>query len=407
MSDSFDFVVNNDPQDENLPLGFRYGWAACGIKPSGKSDVALVVSDVDCTAAGVYTTNQIVAAPVLWCQQRTPSDAIRAVVTNSGNANACTGDQGVRDNEAIAEKVAGSTGCPAEQVLVMSTGIIGQPLPMTKVLAGIDSASKSLKSSADAFHESAHAIRTTDKDSKTVSVSLELDGQTVHIVAMAKGAGMIAPNMATMLCTIMTDGVLSSSVAHKVLADVCNETFNQSSVDGHTSTNDTVLLLANGASKVNLEDHYDAFKAALHAVAESIVKMLVSDGEGADRFMTIKVYGALSDQDAKCIARSIGDSPLVKTAIYGCDPNWGRIVSAAGYADAKIDPSNTSLHLLDVPLYLNGQPVSFDAASLSQKMKDSSEVTIRLVAGKGSGEGSYYASDLSVAYVRFNSEYTT
>ncbi|MEM6692282.1 MAG: bifunctional glutamate N-acetyltransferase/amino-acid acetyltransferase ArgJ [Planctomycetota bacterium] len=407
MSTSPTFRLIQQIEDGDLPKGFSFGSAACGIKPSGKLDVSLVTSQAPCSAAGVFTKNQIVAAPVVWCQDRTPSENIHAVITNSGNANACTGEQGARDNEAMAKQVADKIGCEVDQVLVMSTGVIGKPLPMAKVLSGIDESSSETVSTADAFSSSAHAILTTDQDAKCVAASLSIDGQTVRLAAMAKGAGMIAPNMATMLCVIMTDGLLPPSLARELISSVCDDTFNQASVDGHTSTNDTVLLLSSGQTGIELEHHQDAFKKALHAVAEMIVKMLVADGEGADRFMTIEVQGTQTDNDARIVARSIGDSPLVKTAIYGCDPNWGRIVSAAGYSKATIDPNKTSLYLFDTPLYLNGQPVEFDDAALSQKMKDASEVTIRLNAGEGPGRGKYYASDLSVAYVRFNSEYTT
>ncbi|MCO8124800.1 bifunctional glutamate N-acetyltransferase/amino-acid acetyltransferase ArgJ [Stieleria sp. TO1_6] len=391
-----------------LPSGFQFAGVACGIKPSGKPDLSLIVGDRPLVSAGVYTQNQIVAAPVQWCRARTPSDSIRAVVTNSGNANACTGDQGERDAAEMCRHVADHLSVQADNVLVMSTGVIGQPMPMQRVHAGIDNAAGKLGSGIDDFHAAADAILTTDHARKADCRQIQINGNPVHLAAMAKGAGMIAPNMATMLGVVMTDAVLSPEQAQRILRVAAEESFNRVSVDGHTSTNDTLLLLASGASEVCIDEQNEAaFVSELTKLCVKLARQLVADGEGSTHVIKIQVSGAENDRDADVIARTIGASPLVKTAITGGDPNWGRIVSAAGYADAKIDPKQTSLKLAGTEIYRSGMPLSFDARELSQTMKSSDDVELDLVVGSGPGTAIHWASDLTTDYVRFNSEYTT
>ncbi|MEO1616176.1 MAG: bifunctional glutamate N-acetyltransferase/amino-acid acetyltransferase ArgJ [Planctomycetota bacterium] len=393
---------------EDLPLGFRFSGVACGIKPSGKPDLSLIVCDDPVSAAGVFTQNQIVAAPVLWCRDRTPSSSIRAVVTNSGNANACTGDQGTRDTEAMCDQTATAMGCKADHVLVMSTGIIGHHLPMDRVTSGIENAAGKLGRELQDFHDSADAILTTDIQRKAVVETRSFADKPVRVAAMAKGAGMIAPNMATMLACVTTDATLSPSECKAMLTRIADRSFNRVSVDGHVSTNDTLLMLASGKSQVEFSKSEAAeFEQWLTQICLKLAIELVADGEGAKYVMHVKVDGAASDEAAEQIARAIGASPLVKTAMTGSDPNWGRIVSAAGYAGATVVPEQTSLRLAGVEIYRGGVPTDFDAKQVSQAMQESQIIPIELTVGQGSGKSEHWASDLGVDYVRFNSEYTT
>jgi glutamate N-acetyltransferase/amino-acid N-acetyltransferase len=398
---------NEATSSERLPTGFRFSGVACGIKPSGKPDLSLIVSDSPVVGAGVYTQNQIVAAPVVLSRARTPSTAIRAVVTNSGNANACTGEVGMRDAEEMCRDVAARIGCDPSDVLVMSTGVIGQSLPMDCVRRGIADATANLAEGMDAFASSADAIRTTDKDRKTVCRTIPCGGREISIAAMAKGAGMIAPNMATMLAVILTDAPLSTDTAQAVLSEAADKSFNCVSVDGHTSTNDTLLLLSSGQDESLSDAALETFQRHVNEVSIELAKMLVADGEGATHVMAIRVYGAEDDKSARTIAETVAASPLVKTAITGGDPNWGRIVSAAGYADAKIKPDLVSLRICGQTIYENGAPLPMDEASLSREMKRSEEIAVELSVGDGTGEARFWSSDLTTEYVEFNSLYTT
>ncbi len=396
-------------QSPVVPKGFQFAGVTCGIKASGKPDLALVIGDGPLVAAGVYTTNQIVAAPVLLCRQRTPAASTRAILINSGNANACTGDQGAQDALTMTAQVAARLGCNAEDVLVMSTGIIGRPLPMEKINHGIDLAFANLSADHDGFTRASTAIMTTDAFRKSMQRSLTLDGQTYTVAAMAKGAGMIAPNMATMLAVVVTDAPLEQQDVVDLLRYVANRSFNRVSVDGHMSTNDSLVLLSSGAAGGERlkGSKLLAFREFLCESCIELAKMLVDDGEGATHIMEIRVTGAQNDDDANEIARVIGESPLVKTAITGGDPNWGRIVSAAGYAKRPMQPEVTNLSILGVSLYEKGQPVPFDAKATSQLIRENTTVVMELCVGEGSGTATRWASDITTEYVRFNSEYTT
>lgn len=395
------------PEGFTMPAGFRFAGVAAGIKPSGKLDVSLIVADRPVVAAGVYTQNQIVAAPVVLSASRTPTASFRAVITNSGNANACTGAQGQRDASTMCQNVAAAVGCELEDVLVMSTGVIGHALPMDRVAAGIAAACDSLGASLESFIDAADAIRTTDIDRKVALQSVSAGDQQYSVAAMAKGAGMIAPNMATMLAVIMTDAPLDPATAQQVLRRVADVSFNRVSVDGHTSTNDTLLLLSSGTGDSLQGSDLESFEATLSELAIGLAKQLVADGEGATHVMAMRVVGAESEQAAEQIARIVSASPLVKTAFTGGDPNWGRIVSAAGYSDQKIEPKHTSLTLCGTTIYRDGAPVAFDAAELSRQMKAAQEVPVELRVGRGPGEAEFWSSDLTTDYVTFNSEYTT
>ncbi|MBL6724151.1 MAG: bifunctional glutamate N-acetyltransferase/amino-acid acetyltransferase ArgJ [Rubripirellula sp.] len=399
---------NDSISEESLPRGFRFSGTACGLKASGKKDMSLLVADQPVVASGVYTQNQIVAAPVLNCRSKTPSASIRAVVANSGNANACTGQQGDQDASEMCTILSEKLDCLPEQILVMSTGVIGVHLNMSKVQEGIQDAFAMLDDSPESFLMAADAICTTDQSRKVAARSIQCSNGTIRIAGMAKGAGMIAPNMATMLSVIFTDAKLSPEQAQSMLKIACDTSFNRISVDGHTSTNDTVLLLASGACDVELDEPLaNDFQQELNQLLRQLAKLIVLDGEGAKHIMAIEVVGAVNDDQAFEIAKTVAASPLVKTAITGGDPNWGRIVSAAGYAHAKMDPTNTALTICGETIYRDGTPVKFNAGELSGKMKSNREVSILLQVGLGEGKANYWSSDLTTAYVEFNSEYTT
>ncbi len=390
-----------------LPIGFRFAGATAKIKASGKPDISLIVTDKPVCGAGVFTQNKIVAAPVVLSRGRTPSSNIRAIITNSGNANACTGEGGDRDAAEMCKHVADKVGCDESSVLVMSTGVIGRPLPMDKVIHGIDLAYEALGSEPSHFIAAADAICTTDAYRKVAASSITIDGKPIRIVAMAKGAGMIAPNMATMLAVIVTDASLTPEDTQKLLVDTADHSFNCISVDGHTSTNDTLLLLSSGTDAPLAGDSLEQFATELRRLAIGLAKQIVADGEGATHVMNMHVVGAVDNASAKRIAKMICESPLVKCAITGGDPNWGRIVSAAGYSGEPLSPELTTLDVCGTTIYENGTPLAFDAAALSAKMKSQMDVQLDLRVGTGPGEATYYASDLTTDYVKFNSEYTT
>lgn len=395
----------------SLPHGFRLAGVACGIKASGASDITLIVSEKPCIAAGVYTQNQVVAAPVVLDRLRTPLSHARAVVVNSGNANACTGPQGMADAEQMLAVTARHVGCNPEDVLVMSTGIIGELLPMDKVEQGIEAAAADLGDTEDHIHAAAKGILTTD----TVSKVSEATVADHRILGFAKGSGMIAPNMATMLGVVLTDATLTPEDAQALLAQAAEKSFNSIHVDGHTSTNDTVLLLASGQSEPESEpeseplsgEALETFSRAFEETCIDLAKQIVSDGEGASHLVEIVVHGAESDADAKQIAQTIANSPLVKTAFAGNDPNWGRIVSAAGYSGCPIDIANTSLLLNETLLFENGVPCKFDAFQVSTSMQATKEMTVDLCVGKGSGRTKYWTCDLTHEYVTINADYHT
>jgi glutamate N-acetyltransferase/amino-acid N-acetyltransferase len=394
----------------HIPRGFKFAGVHAGIKRNpAKEDVTLIVADQPAVAAGVYTQNLVYAAPVAYDRERTPSDQIRCVVVNSGNANACTGERGLSDAREMARLAAETCGASADQALVMSTGIIGEFLPMNKIAAGIGACADKLADDEASYLAAARGILTTDKGVKAVSRSIQVAGQEMRLAGMAKGAGMIGPRMATLLGVLLTDAKLTVADAQAALSDAIADSFNCISVEGHMSTNDTVLLLASGAvgdaplAGADLE----AFRTALKETAIELAKMIPDDGEGATHLMVIDVVGAKTRDDAHRIAKTIADSALVKTAIHGGDPNWGRIVSAAGYAGVPFDPAGVGLTVNDYQLYADGAPVKFDAATVSQSMKDNRETHIVLSLREGDAKVRFWSSDLTVDYVKFNADYHT
>ncbi|MCA9210986.1 MAG: bifunctional glutamate N-acetyltransferase/amino-acid acetyltransferase ArgJ [Planctomycetales bacterium] len=395
---------------QSLPLGFRMTGLRCGIKPAAdKLDLTLIVADEDATAAGVYTQNLVYAAPVAIDRERTPSRRARAVVVNSGNANACTGQRGLDDARRMAQVTAEAIGVEAEQVLVMSTGVIGQFLPMDKIEAGVRNAASQLGHTGEDFVLAARGICTTDKSHKIATREFQLAGRTVRIAGMAKGAGMIGPRMATMLAVIMTDARLEPIDAQYALSEAVNESFNCISVDGHMSTNDTVLLLASGAAMDEPLPSSEGFVffRELRELCVELAKQIPDDGEGASHLMCIHVRGCICDADARRIAQTVAESPLVKTAVAGNDPNWGRIVSAAGYAGVSFDPDRLELRLNGTLLYRDGAPQPFDDPAVSRSMRESRETRIELNLHLGGAEANFWASDLTHEYVRINADYRT
>lgn len=393
-----------------LPRGYRVGAVHAGIKRNqSREDVTLVVSDEPASAAGVYTTNLVFAAPVALDRSRTPGRGFRGVVINSGNANACTGSRGLDDAREMAAVAGRVLGADGSEFLVLSTGIIGEFMPMAKLARGIEAAAAALGADDTAAVTAARGMMTTDTRPKLAGGTFTADGTACTVFGMAKGAAMIGPKLATMLGVVITDAAIQPDDAQRLLSAAVEETFNCVSVDGHMSTNDTVLFLANGAAGggplhgAGLE----ACGRVLHAVCESLAREMADDGEGATHVMRIEVSGAASRDDARRIARTIADSPLVKTAVHGADPNWGRIVSAAGYSGVSFDPAAAVLRLNGTLLFRDGSPVAFDADAVSSSIRDNRETLIELSVGSGPDSIRFYSSDLTADYVHLNADYHT
>lgn len=396
--------MNNWP----IPTGYRFAGVVSGLRNEpDRRDLALIVSDRRASCAGIFTQNRVAAAPVQICRERLPRGDARGVVICSGNANACTGDQGLADARRMAELAARSAGCQPEQILVASTGVIGRPLPMQVLETGIPAAAKRLSASAAAVNDAAHAILTTDTVIKVSGRTLHLDGQEIHLLGIAKGAAMIGPNMATMLGFVLTDAPVSPTDLHQTVRRAGERSFNRISVEGHTSTNDTVLLFANGEGAPLSGPALDEFAAAVESVCIDLAKAIARDAEGAKHLVTIDVEGTRDEAEAVRVAKTIADSALVKTAIYGADPNWGRFVSAAGYSGVAFEEKHLSLWLGDMPLYRDGAPLPFDAATASAYLKNNREVTMRLRFTLGSGRCTFWTCDLTPEYVHLNADYTT
>ena len=390
--------------------GFRAAGVACGIKGPAAPDLALVACERPCTAAGVFTTNRFAAAPVLYDREVLAAHPwVRAVAINSGCANACTGEEGLADARAMAGLVAEALGCPAAEVLVMSTGVIGVRLPMERLREGIPRAVRAL--SPQGGEAAARAIMTTDTRPKACAVRTQVLGRPVTVAGMAKGAGMIHPNMATMLALMATDAAATPQALDALLRRAAARSFNAVTVDGDTSTNDTLLLLANGqAGHAPLADP-DAPEAAplaeaLEAVAVHLAQAIARDGEGASHFVTVTVRGAASDDDARRAAKAVANSPLVKTAVYGGDPNWGRVLCAVGYSGCQVDPARAALWFGDVALVAAGRPLDYDERQAAAVLQQP-EVTITVDLGLGTGEATVWTCDLTHRYVDINAHYRT
>lgn len=392
------------------PQGFMASGVAADIKGngSGKKDLAVLFSRVPCAVAGVFTTNKVKAAPVILSQSRVQRGCIQAVVANSGNANACTGDQGWRDANQMAELTAKSLGLGPEDVAVASTGVIGVTLPMERVRAGIAAAAAAVAEGGG--QDAADAIMTTDTHRKEYALQVQIGGVLVTLGAMAKGSGMIHPNMATMLGFVTTDADIEQAALQAALQAAVEKSFNMITVDGDTSTNDMVLVLANGLAKnpriVQGTPDYAAFAEALEQVLIHLAKEIAGDGEGATKLLEMRVRGAASLSDARKAARAVCGSSLVKAAMFGEDANWGRVLAALGYSGAEFDPTKVDLWLEDLPLMAAGAPVPLDEEAAAAILRGKN-ITFTADLHAGTAEATAWGCDLTYDYVKINGSYRT
>lgn len=387
-----------------LADGFRFAGIVSGLRSEpNRRDLAVIISDRPAAAAGVFTQNRVCAAPVHVSRSRLPRPDARAIVVCSGNANACTGEQGMTDARRMTDLVAQDLGCASEQVLVASTGVIGRPLPMSILEAGIPQAVAAAKPGAEALNDAAHAILTTDT---RIKISSREFGSN-RITGFAKGAAMIGPNMATMLGFLTTDAAVAPEELREILRDAVEPTFNCISVEGHTSTNDTVFVLANGDGPRLAGGELSAFANEIREVCGDLARQIAADAEGANHLITINVTGTRNNTEARTIAKAIAESALVKTAVFGGDPNWGRIVSAAGYSGVNFEERDLSLSVGPHLLYEKGRPLPFEPATVSDYLKSNREITFDLVFTLGSGRCTYFTCDLTHEYVSLNADYTT
>ena len=395
-----------------LPRGFRFAATACGLKKTGALDLAIFSSDVSASAAAVFTQNLVVAAPVTLSKKhlQLSKGRMRALVVNAGNANCATGAQGDAASLRMVEETARRLRIPLHEVFVCSTGVIGVQLPIEKILRALPSLARNCRSSARSFAELSLAICTTDTRPKTSAASFKMAGKRIHLVGCAKGAGMIHPNMATMLAFVATDAAISPALLQKTLNEVTKRTFNAISVDGDTSTNDTLLVFANGEAGTppiqKDSKAHRAFAAALEEVCQSLALQIVADGEGAQRVIEIEVRHAKSEAAARRIAETIATSPLVKTAFAGGDPNWGRIFSAAGRSGVKFDPALVDIQMAGIPVLRRGQPLDFNERAASNKLL-AEHVPLIVDLHAGNATARYWTCDFTAEYVRINASYRT
>ncbi len=391
--------------------GFRAAGVGAAIKYEGRNDVALIVADAPCAAAAVFTTNRVAAAPVLYDREIVKGGRVQAILANSGCANACTGEAGLKDAKLSALVTAGELGIDPQHVLVASTGVIGRRLPMERLLDGMRQAAGRLGRTAEHGLAAEKAVMTTDTKPKQACATVTIDGRKVTVGGMSKGSGMIEPNMATMLGFITTDAAISPAMLKRALSLAIAKSFNRLVVDGDESTNDSVFLLASGcagnAPIVRGGEAFESFRSALEAVCISLAKQMATDGEGATKFVTVTVRGAKSEKDAARAARAVAKSPLAKTSWFGRDPNWGRVLAAVGYSGADVVDTKAEVFYDKVWAYRFGKIA--DAAQLEKlakvMKKDAFEVVVDLHLG--TGESSVYTCDFSLDYVHINADYTT
>ena len=392
------------------PKGFAVSGLYCGIKKSGKPDLALLYCPTGAKAAAVFTTNAIQAAPVTVCKGHVKNDPIYAAVINSGNANACTGAKGLAAAKIMCSKVAKELDIQAEKVLIASTGIIGQQLPITTINSGISKAVTLLSESQAAGANFAKAIMTTDTKSKQAMRTVDIYGQTVTLAAATKGAGMIGPNMATTISVITTDVAISKPLLGKALKNAVGLSLNRLTVDGHQSTNDTAMILASGLAQnkpiKKPDSGYRRFVRALNDLCADLARQLALDAEGATRMFTVKVKGAAKKEDAFKAARAVADYDLVKCAVHGGDPNWGRIVCAVGSCGVKLEPSKLSCKIGEIFVFRSGKPTNFDVKAVSAIISQR-EHTITIDLGVGKYSDFCCGCDLSRDYVAINADYHT
>lgn len=397
-----------DKNSHYIPRGFKAAGVACGIKKNGNKDLALIVSSSPAEAAGVFTKNIVKGHSLKWSMEKIKNNKISAIAINSGNANACVGADGDTDASCMAEITAEFIGCEKEQVLLASTGVIGYRLPMEKIKSGLKAAYSKL--SENSFPDAVSAIMTTDTFEKEASVKIALSGKPVTIYGMAKGSGMIHPNMATMIGIILTDANISRELMQKALNTIVNKSFNRVSVDGDTSVCDKVLFLANATAEnneINMENEdYFSFSTALESVATALSKMLAKDGEGATKLVEIRVKNSDNTETAHMIANAISKSPLVKTALFGEDANWGRILTAAGYSGAIFNPETVDVYIGDILMCQNGTGMKFDEQEALSVLKKN-EIFITVDLKMGDAEDTMWTCDFSYDYVKINGSYRT
>ena len=401
-------MIKKDTQGVTFAKGFTAAGVKAGIKKSGNLDVAVIYTKTQAVVAGTFTQNKVAAAPVYVSKEVVATGTAHAIVANAGCANACTGQQGLDDAHKMAQIAADELGVNADDVIVGSTGVIGVNLPMDKLEAGIKDAVANL--SADGSDNAGRAIITTDTHSKSVTCEFELSGKTVRMGAIAKGSGMIRPNMATMLCYITTDIAIDQALLQKAVSGCVEKSFNMISVDGDMSTNDMVIVLANGEAnneKITEENaDYQIFFDKLMMLCTELAKQIAADGEGASKFLTINVKGAKSFADAKTVGMAIANSPLVKTAFFGEDPNWGRVICAVGYSGADMVPEKTVVKFGGITIFANGTGVTYDEKALAHVMKEK-DIVIDIELNMGQEDATVWSCDLSYEYVKINGEYHT
>jgi glutamate N-acetyltransferase/amino-acid N-acetyltransferase len=387
--------------------GFQAAGAACGLKKNNQKDLGLIYSEVSANVAGVFTRNLVQAAPVLIDRQRITAGVCRALIVNSGNANCCTGDQGMQAAMRMAKCAADGLNVSEEDVLVASTGVIGEPLPIEKIEIAVPGLIDTLHE--EGILELAEAIMTTDTVPKVVSRQGEFDGQKFTLTGVAKGAGMICPDMATMLCFIMTDIQASPAILNTMLVAAVNRSLNRMTVDGDTSTNDTALLMANGVSGIEIVNpaQQDVFQSVLDDVLITMAKWLVKDGEGATKLVEVIVRNAATDQDAHKVAGTVANSNLTKTALFGEDANWGRILAAAGRSGVLVEPEKIDIHFGPVLMVHNGMGCGPSAEVEATKILKQPEFDITIDLKMGSGSANVFTCDLSIDYVKINADYRT
>lgn len=401
-------MIKKDTQGVTFAKGFTAAGVKAGIKKSGNLDVAVIYTKTQAVVAGTFTQNKVAAAPVYVSKEVVATGTAHAIVANAGCANACTGQQGLDDAHKMAQIAADELGVNADDVIVGSTGVIGVNLPMDKLEAGIKDAVANL--SADGSGNAGRAIITTDTHSKSVTCEFELSGKTVRMGAIAKGSGMIRPNMATMLCYITTDIAIDQALLQKAVSGCVEKSFNMISVDGDMSTNDMVIVLANGEAnnaKITEENaDYQIFFDKLMMLCTELAKQIATDGEGASKFLTINVKGAKSFADAKTVGMAIANSPLVKTAFFGEDPNWGRVICAVGYSGADMVPEKTVVKFGGITIFANGTGATYDEKALAHVMKEK-DIVIDIELNMGQEDATVWSCDLSYEYVKINGEYHT
>ncbi len=385
--------------------GFQAAGVNCGLKENGRKDLGLIYSEVPANVAGVFTQNRIQAAPVLLNRQRITRGVCRALIVNSGSANCCTGEQGMRDAVNMAGFAAAGVGVAEDEVLVSSTGVIGEPLPMEKIKIAVPALIGALH--GEGIHDFAEAIMTTDTVPKVISRRGELDGKVFTVTGVAKGSGMIRPDMATMLCFVMTDIHASPVLLKEMLKAAVDLSLNRITVDGDTSTNDTVLLMANGRSGAEVlnDAQREVFQPVLHDVLITLAKWLIKDGEGATKLVEIVVTGAGSDQDARRIADTVSNSNLFKTALFGEDANWGRILAAVGRAGVAVDPEKMDVRFGPVLMVQDGMSCGKTAEAAATKILKKSEFDITIDLKSGRGHAAVFTCDFSIDYVKINADY--